>query len=525
MTFSPFIMLKSLVHWLVFPCAFCASVSLLPAEELSVARPFSDHAVLQRGKPLPIWGNGTPGAKVSVAFQNQTKEAVTDANGVWRVTLDALAMSAEPKDMIVSGNSETARVKDLLVGDVWLCSGQSNMGFNLSRSESGTADMATANYPTIRVLSVPQTPSATPADRARVTWQVCEPARAGGISAVAFYFARELHKELGIPIGIIVSSWGGTQIESWMSEAALKADANYAAILQRWQKVVDGVPEEMRRHEVRLERERVAMAKAQAEGVAYTGKPPREPEGLVSRWTPSGLYNGMIHPFVPMALRGIIWYQGETNAGRASEYRTLFPGLIRQWRQDFQQGDLPFYFVQIANWRRKGDDWSVAYLREAQMAGLALPHTGMAVTIDVGNPDDVHPLNKFDVGKRLALVALTDTYGKNLLSSGPMFQQAKAEGGKLRVTFSHAEKLSLKTQDPSGFAVAGEDQVFHPAIAALDGDSLLVGAENVPQPVAVRYAFENAPPSTLSNSSGLPAVPFRSDNWPQPPDPLPQPNN
>lgn len=499
------------------------SITFCAAEELSVARPFSDHAVLQRDKPLPIWGKGTPGAKVSVVFQNQTKETLADAAGVWRVTLDALPANAEPQGMVVSANGEVIRVRDLLVGDVWLCSGQSNMGFNLSRSESGPADIPLANYPSIRALSVPQTPSATPADSARVTWQVCEPERIGGVSAVAFYFARELHKELGVPIGIIVSSWGGTQIESWMSDAALKADANYQAILARWQKVVEGVPEEMRRHEVRLERERVAKAKAEAEGVPYTGKPPREPEGLVSRWTPSGLYNGMIHPFVPMALRGIIWYQGETNAGRASEYRTLFPAMISQWRQDFKQADLPFYFVQIANWRRKGDDWSVAYLREAQMAALALPKTGMAVTIDVGNPDDVHPLNKLDVGKRLAYVALAKTYDKKIPFSGPLYREAKAEGGKMRVLFDHADKLSLKVQEPSGFTVAGDDQVFHSAVATLEGEAVLVSAAEVPKPVAVRYAFENAPPSTLTNSACLPAVPFRSDKWPQPPDPAPEP--
>jgi sialate O-acetylesterase len=311
------------------------------------------------------------------------------------------------------------------------------------------------------------------------------------------------------------SNWGGTQIESWMSDAALRADPAAPEIFARWQKVLADYPAKVAAHGKAVAKWAHDAAAAKAAGQPFTRRKPAVPEGPGSRWQPSGMYHAMIAPLAPAALRGVLWYQGEANGARAAEYRTLFPGLIRQWRTGFGQPNLPFYFVQLANFARPVDksDQQWAFLREAQAGALALPATGMAVTIEIGDPTNIHPKNKQEVGRRLALLARAQLGGETIEFAGPVFVAAKPEGGALRVSFTHAAGLRLGGAGPTGFEVAGEDRKFVPAAARIEGDSLLVSAGVVPHPVAVRYAWRNAPPATLFNLAGLPAAPFRSDTW------------
>jgi sialate O-acetylesterase len=369
---------------------------------------------------------------------------------------------------------------------------------------------------------VPTTVAEKPADDVGGSWTACAPESVGNFSAVAYFFARELHQKLGVPIGLVNSAWGGTQIEGWMSEATLRADPAWPGIKARWEKTLADYPAAVKAHEGALAKWAADEAAAKAAGKAFARLKPRAPEGPGSRWLPAGIYHGMIAPLVPYTLRGIIWYQGETNAARHDEYASLFTAMIKQWRAEFEPSPsappLPFYFVQLANFEaqagNRGDTW--AFLREAQARALKLPATGMAVTIDIGDPKDVHPKNKQEVGRRLALHARRQLFGEKVETDGPLFSSAKRDGPAMRVTFSHATGLRLEPAKGDGrisFEVAGADQVFVPAEARVEGTALYVSALSVPAPVAVRYAWRNSPDARLFNRAGLPAAPFRSDKW------------
>lgn len=489
-----------------FATAAFADVTLAPL--------FRDGAVLQRDQPLPVWGRAAAGEKLRVQFHGQSLETVTPADGHWRVTLNAEPASAQSSELVVTGSS-TVRVRDVLVGDVWLCGGQSNMEFRLAQANNAQAEIAAANFPLIRHFKIPHTVADVPAADCVGQWVGCSPATAGDFTAIGFFFARDLSQRLDVPVGLVNSNWGGTQIESWMSDAALKADPAAAEIFARWRKVLADYPAKVAAHEKAVAKWEEDAAAAKAAGRPFTRRKPIAPEGPGSRWEPSGMYHAMIAPLEPAALRGVLWYQGEANGSRASEYRTLFPGLIRQWRADFGQPRLPFYFVQLANLTRAGDktDQEWPLLREAQTIALALPATGMAVTIDIGDPANIHPKNKQEVGRRLALVARAQIFGEKIEFSGPMFATAKPEGGALRVTFTHADGLAATGGALVGFEVAGDDKRFLPAVAHLDGSAVLVSAEAVAAPVAVRYGWHNNPVISLVNAAGLPASPFRSDRW------------
>ena len=489
-----------------FAASAWAGVSLAPL--------FRDGAVLQRDQPLPVWGHAAAGEKIRLQFHNQFVETTATADGRWRVTLTSEKASAQSAELVVVGTN-TVRVRDVLVGDVWLCGGQSNMEFRLAQANNAEAEIAAANFPLIRQFKIPHTVADAPAADCVGQWTHCSPATAGDFTAIGFFFARDLSQRLGVPIGLVNSNWGGTPIESWMSDAALKADPAANLIFERWQKVLADYPEKVAAHEKAVAKWKEDATAAKAAGKPFTRRQPVTPEGPGSRWQPSGMYHAMIAPLEPAALRGVLWYQGEANGSRASEYRTLFPGLIRQWRADFAQPNLPFYFVQLANFARPVDktDQEWPLLREAQTMALALPVTGMAVTIDIGDPTNIHPKNKQEVGRRLALVARAQLFGEKIEFAGPLFAAAKPEGGALRVTFTHAAGLTLAGDAHGAFEVAGADKNFVPAIARLDGDSLLVSADAVPAPVAMRYAWRNNPATSLFNAAGLPASPFRSDSW------------
>jgi len=502
------------------PFLLCAALALLSAAsalaDITLAPLFRDGAVLQRDQPLVVWGRAAAAEKVEVRFRGQAASAITGADGRWRVTLTAEKASSVPSELVAKG-ANTVVVKDVLVGEVWLCSGQSNMAMLVRSSNDADREMAAANFPQIRQFKVPMVASARKTEDVAGGWVACSPASAGNFSAAAYYFARDLHKRLGVPIGIVNSSWGGTQIEAWISEETLKEAPFAKDIFSRWESRLAEYPAAVAAYEKSQAKGESDRVKAQASGKAAKKGKARPPEGPGSRWIPGGLYNAMIAPLVPYAFRGVLWYQGEANAARHAEYPWLFSAMIKQWRADFCQ-PLPFYFVQLANFEsgagNRGDVW--AHLREAQSRALTLPNTGMAVTIDIGEPKDIHPKNKQEVGRRLALLARRHLFGERIEAEGPVFAAAKPEGGAMRVTFSRSGALKLEPSRSDGrmsFEVAGADKVFVPAEAKLDGRTLLVSAESVPNPVAVRYAWRNSPEARLFSAGGLPAAPFRSDKW------------
>ncbi|OJV26498.1 MAG: hypothetical protein BGO12_09475 [Verrucomicrobia bacterium 61-8] len=487
----------------------CASTAWA---KLELGTPFQDGAVLQREKPVPIWGTADPGAEVKVDFAGQSVSTKAGPDGKWSVHLAALSASAAGSELTVSSAGKTRIVHDILVGEVWVCSGQSNMAFKVKNVVNAEAEMAAANFPQIRQLLVSQKVANEPQAGATAQWSSALPGTVGNFSATAFFFGRKLYQALGVPIGLINASVGGTGIEAWMSAEGLAADPSYPVIKQRWSEAVEAFP--VRLEEFKEKRQKWAEAKAQAEsaGKEFKRIPPRRPLGPGDKNQLSGLFNGMVHPLLPYAVRGIIWYQGEHNAFRHSEYASLFQGLIGQWRKDFGQGDIPFYFVQLPNLDHKLDQTKTAwaFLREAQSKALSVPQTGMAITIDVGNPNDVHPKNKQDVGKRLGLLALARTYAKGGVASGPLVDKATVEGNAIRVSFREAEGLEIRGNPESSFSVAGADGVFHPATARVTGNSVMVTSSSVSHPEVARYAWANNPAVVLFNGAGLPAAPFQT---------------
>ncbi len=504
----------------------CALALKTPATALAVslASPFTSHAVLQQGIPVPVWGKAAPNEAIAVTFGSQTLTTKAGANGRWRVDLAPLTASATPADLVVAGKN-TITLTDILVGEVWLCSGQSNMAFFVKWAANSKTEIAAADHPLIRHFGVEKASSVTPLETLKGQWRVCTPAHVRDFTAVGYFFARELHRKLGVPIGVVNSSYGGTPVESWMSDAALKSDPAFSIVLERVAKTTAEWPATSARYREETEAWKKAGAAAKAAGQPFTSPKPRPPIGPNHPYMPRQTYNAMLHPLVPYALRGAIWYQGEGNTSRASEYRGLFSALIAQWRREWAQGDFPFYFAQLTSYNAgdaQGTHW--AFLREAQTQTLSVPHTGMAVTIDIGDATDLHPRNKQDVGLRLARLALARTYDqKNVIDSGPSFDRAdfKSAAPAVRVHFkdSPAALENANSANPTavlGFELAGADRVFHPAEARVEGATVLVRSSAVSSPIAVRYAWRNAPSATLRNAAGLPAAPFRSDDWPQP---------
>jgi sialate O-acetylesterase len=505
----------------IVPLLLAASASANPVP----APVFGDHGVLQCDKPLPVWGRADPGEAVTVTFRGQSAGAVAGADGRWEVRMGPFAATAEPADLTVAGKG-TVVFHDVVVGEVWLCSGQSNMEFTVNDpNPSGTyqvrnaaVEVAAANHPLIRQLKVERTVSTKPeADVKTSGWIAASPATVGQFTAVGYFFARDIHRTLGVPVGIIDSPWGGTPVESWMSDAARAGTSLAATLDTRWKRAMaDWPPERVARYPADMAAWQKAEADAKVAGLKNTLPWPQPPATTTSPAMPGGLYNAMIAPLEPAALRGILWYQGESNTGHPSEYAELFKAMITSWRAAFGQGDLPFYFVQIANFGDPTElekrDW--AQLREGQAAALSLPATGMAVTVDIGDAQNIHPRNKQEVGRRLALIARAKVYGVAPEVSGPVFLSATREGRSMRVRFTHSgDELEAHGGPPASLEVAGADKVFHPASGTIETDSLLVSSADVPEPVAVRYAWTNAPDANLYSDEGLPAVPFRSDAW------------
>jgi len=493
---------------------FSALLSSLARADVVLAGLFQDQVVLQRGRPVPVWGRAEPGERISVKFEQQTATTTASADGRWIVYLEPLEARTEPTGLVVSGRN-TITVADVVVGDVWLCSGQSNMAFTVGQANRAREEMASARFPLIREFKVAQVVAAEPQETLGGEWKTATPESVGGFTAVGYFFARDLHRKLGVPIGLINSSRGATPVEAWMSPAALMSDPAFGAVETRWQAMLGEYPAKKEAYDLALASWTAEADAAKAANRPFNKGKPTPPVGPGDAHTPAGLFNGMINPLLPFAIRGAIWYQGEGNAARAAEYHPLFAALITHWRAHFGQGDFPFYWVQLANFKTADPNsgtWPL--LREAQSRTLSLPETGQVVSIDIGDPDEIHPRNKQEVARRLALIARAKVYGIAGDFSGPIFAGAAREKAALRVYFEHAVTgLTARAKPLQSFEVAGEDRVFRPAVAAIDGDTLLVSAPDVRVPVAVRYAWRNSPEANLFNGAGLPAAPFRSDDW------------
>lgn len=491
------------------------STSLALLADVTPAPLFQNHAVLQRDKPLPVWGRAEPGERVSVAFQGQRIQTTAGTDGRWIVYLEPVPASAVPAELTITGKN-TITVRDILVGEVWLASGQSNMEWFLAKSADGDAEAAAAKFPLIRQFDAVNTSAMAPADTVAGDWKLCSPETAGRFSGVAYFFARDLHRKLGVPVGIVNSTWGGTGVEAWTDTFTLQGTAAWTGVNARWLEGFAQFEERKANYPAEMEAWKKANEQAKATKTTNPLPWPRAPIGPGTPYVPAGLYNGMIAPLQPYALRGAIWYQGESNWPYPAEYTELFPAMIRAWRAQWNQGEFPFYFVQLADYKVPNDpsDIGWAILRETQTKALALPNTGMAVTIDIGDPADIHPRNKQEVGRRLALIAKHEVYAIPGDWSGPVFASAQREGNALRVRFTHASGgLTAERKPVQSLLIAGADRKFFPATAKIDGETLLVSAPEVPEPVAVRYAWSNAPEANLYNGAGLPAAPFRSDSW------------
>lgn len=491
--------------------------------DIALSPLFSEGAVLQRDKPAPVWGTGDIGERVLVSYRNQHRTAATGPDGRWVVVFDPLLSSTEGSELVASSPKNTVVAKDVVVGDVWLCSGQSNMEFVVSRAMQAEQEIASAHFPLVRQILVERTTGDAPSlTLPAAGWKAASPATVGNFTAVGYFFARDVHSRTGIPIGLISCARGGTPIETWMSSMAIANEPTAAGVLERWAQDVAAFPQQKAEFDQRMKAWRAEEAAVKAKGekahAAWLedSKRPQPPRAQPrSRFQPMGGFNGMLYPLLPCAVQGVLWYQGEENNMSPENYHALFSALITSWRAHLGQGDIPFYWVNLAGF--KGYDAAginFARIREAQTKTLALPNTAQALAIDVGDPKDIHPTNKQEVGRRLALIAKKRVYGIMADDTGPSFASVTREGGALRVRFQDADSgLIAYDRPPQALEIAGADRVFRPAGGKIEGNTLVVSAKDVPEPVAVRYAYRNAPPANLYGGNGLPVVPFRSDDW------------
>ncbi len=491
----------------------------LQAAELRLSGLFTDHTVLQREQPVPVWGWADPDEAITVEFAGQKKAAKADANGKWLVKLDSMPASMEARELVVKSSDEKreSKITDVLVGDVWLCSGQSNMAFRMKTVANAKEEIAAANHPAIRFYRVQDEFSQKPVQDAKGPWKPVAPTNIEECSAVAYYFAVSLRQKYDVPIGLLISSVGGTRIEIWMESETLAALGAAGPLIEKWKNVS---PEEFERIDVayRAYQKELYGGYPQAVRAAKAeGKPvPPEPVRPAMRChdCPSALHNGMIAPLKPYAIRGVIWYQGEGNAGQGPQYEKLQPALIADWRKTWGE-KLPFLFVQIAPHESIPPTFRESQLRTWQ----ATPHTAMAVTLDVGDAKNIHPVWKRPVGQRLALAARALSYGEAIEYSGPVYKSMTVDADRAIVSFTHlGDGLMAKGDALKGFMIAGKDGKFVPADAVIDGQTVVVTSKDVKAPFAVRYAWANVPVGNLFNRDGLPASPFRSDS---PADPKP----
>lgn len=511
-----------------FAAALCLGLPASLLAELSLPHFFSDHMVLQRERAVAVWGKASPKAEVKIEFKGKTVSATADDKGQWRASIETGTADAKGAVLTVKAGGDSVTINDVLVGEVWLASGQSNMYYTMNRTPAYAELMAKADYPALRMFNAPLVTAVEPQDDIAGTWTLCSPQSVPDYSAVAFFFALKLHQELGIPVGVLKTAWGGKPVETFTSREALntlpgtkamvdklmaeassydpaKAQTAYEAGLKKWQETMAAAKGKSAEERKRLPKKPAAP------------KPPLETEGK-----PGVLFNAMINPFVGYTMRGAIWYQGEGNAkAGAVPYDQTLPLMIRDWRKRWGD-ELSFYFVQLANFHAPStapgtpDPWALLQDRMRHIL-VSTPKTGMAIINDVGEANDIHPKDKKSPGERLARWALAKDYGRDLIYSGPLFKSSLMQDGAVRVTFDQAG-AGLKARDGTAlkrFEIAGADRVWHWADAKIDGtDSVIVSSAEVKQPVAVRYAWAANPEgANLVNSDGLPASIFRTDDW------------
>ncbi|MCA9003925.1 MAG: sialate O-acetylesterase [Planctomycetaceae bacterium] len=493
----------------------------LAQAEIKLPAIIGDHMVLQQGQKNPLWGWADPGEKITVTVNGQTHSATADDNGKWKVTLEPLKVGG-PYEITIKGK-ETITLKDVLSGEVWICSGQSNMAWTVGSSNDADLEIMTANYPKIRLISVPQVGTQEPQDNFNGQWEACTPETVRNFSGVGYFFGRQLYQTLNVPIGLIDNAWGGSSAEAWVNRKRLEDEPAFKEMLEKWKQTeaTYNHDQALAAYKKRMDQWKESVKKAKAAGKAAPQAPraPRNP--LTGNHRPSNIYNGVLYPTIGYGIKGVIWYQGESNANRAYQYRKLFPYMIQNWRDEWKQGDFPFYWVQLADFRSEkpepaDSDW--AELREAQTMTMdALPNTGEAVILNLGEASDIHPKNKQDVAMRLARWALAKDYGVKVVHQSPRYKSMEVKGNKVILTFDHVGG-GLDTFDvttPIGFTIAGEDKKFVKANAKIVGsDKIEVWSDAVMKPAAVRYAWADNPICNVQNKEGLPVTPFRTDDWP-----------
>ena len=507
------------VRWGLMVAAGVLLAGVQPATaDVTLPEVISNNMVLQKDIPLPIWGWAEAGEEVSVTLGESSVKATADAAGQWKVTLPAIQTAGGPHEMTVKGKNEI-KVSNILVGEVWAGSGQSNMQWAVQQSSNGQEEIKNANFPKIRLFIIPLVPSGTPAEHIKAQWVECSPQTVGGSSAVLYFFGREIHQKLDMPVGLITTAWGGTRIEPWIPPQGFTAIPELAGERDNWLGMLNGYADTLAK-EAETIKSYLEAAKAAKPGDALPAIAPSTLPNhpLNSNYQHTGLYNGMIYPIVPFGIRGFLWYQGESNNGQGMHYYQMKRGLIEGWRSVWNQEgnrDFPFLFAQLAPHKYGGDPTSLPGIWEAQTATLQVKNTGMAVLTDITTINDIHPPNKQEVGRRLSLWALANTYGKtDLVYSGPLYKSLVVDGNKAVVSFNHAAGLKATDgKDLSWWSVAGEDKKFVAAKATITGDTVVVTAEGVATPVAVRFGWHQLAEPNLSNAAGLPASPFRTDTW------------
>ncbi len=491
--------------WTLVGAALVALTGTEVRADVKLPNIFGSHMVLQQGQKNKVWGLAEAGEAVTVSIDKQSHLATAGANGQWQVMLDPLAVGG-PYEMNVKGKNEV-KFNDILVGEVWVCSGQSNMQWAVNSSTDADLEKAAAKFPKIRMINFPQVGVQEPIWTHERQWQVCTPETVGGFSAVGYFFGRQLHQTLDVPVGMINNAWGGSACEAWIKRETLAADEKYKPLIDRW----------------------VGMEKSFADLSAKTAPTDDEKKALAGlngqmrgNSRPGNIYNGVLKSHLGYGIKGAIWYQGESNASRAYQYRDLFPLMIDSWRKEWGQGDFPFYWVQLADFmqeKAEPADSAWAELREAQtMTMTRLPKTGEAVIIDIGEGKDIHPKNKVDVGRRLARWALVNDYGiQGIAPRSPLYKSMEKQAGKISLTFEHVSGgwRPFDVNEPRGFTIAGEDKKFVNAQAKLlPSGQIEVWSDAVKEPASVRYAWADNPICNMFSAAGLPLTPFRTDDWP-----------
>jgi sialate O-acetylesterase len=514
--------LKSIVVFLLL-----ISVVSLATGAVQPAALFTNNMVLQREIAVPVWGTAAPGEKITVLFQKQQQKAIAGNDGKWLIKLEPLK-SGGPFEMSITG-SNTVIIHNVYIGDVWLCSGQSNMDMTLAKEDRywcgvyhEAEELAIADYPMIRVFDVDYAPNDKLQQDVKGTWEITSPATAGHFSAAAYFFARNLYEKYKIPIGLITTAYGASTVEAWTSQKVLESNPLFFKLLndyERKKKIYDTAVSAKEKY-------RIAYARWQKDSTSAKAakkdipKSPGNPDPERDQHNPFVLYNGMVAGLIPYAIKGTAWYQGESNIPTKEIYSLQMEAMIKNWRTDWGQGDFPFIFVQLANYGKyidtvAGKGGGTTYIREQQLKNLAVSNTAMVVAIDnADDPANIHPKNKQAIGKRLAIAAEGLVYHEGIIWSGPLFSKMEVNGKMARIDFSNADSgLDIIGDTLYGFAIAGADKKFYWANARKENGSVFVSSPDVPSPVAVRYGWGDNPKVNLYNNEGLPASPFRTDDW------------